>query len=103
MRIWSVDVQYQLWQHVSVFVPMGMRSGVMVDLPALTHMGVCAYPLPALQKQSLCIYSPCLHDSCLCPCMRVCTGCLGARGAGGALQGGLGEASGEGSDAGICQ
>lgn len=37
--------------------------------------------------------------------MSVCvsTRCLGARGAGGALQGGLGEASGEGSDAGICQ
>lgn len=35
--------------------------------------------------------------------MWVSTGCLGARGAGGALQGGLGEASGEGSDAGICQ
>lgn len=30
-------------------------------------------------------------------------GCLGARGAGGALQGRLGEASGEGSDAGVCQ
>lgn len=35
--------------------------------------------------------------------MWVSTGCLGARGAGGALQGGLGEASGEVSDAGICQ
>lgn len=46
---------------------------------------------------------PCLHDSacaCACGCL---PGCLGARGAGGALQGGLGEASGEGSDAGICQ
>lgn len=40
---------------------------------------------------------------CLCVCVRVSTRCLGARGAGGALQGGLGEASGEGSDAGICQ
>lgn len=36
-------------------------------------------------------------------CVRVSTRCLGARGAGGALQGGLGEASGEGSNAGICQ
>lgn len=36
-------------------------------------------------------------------CVWVSTRCLGARGAGGALQGGLGEASGEGSDAGICQ
>lgn len=35
--------------------------------------------------------------------MWVSTRCLGARGARGALQGGLGEASGEGSDAGICQ
>lgn len=33
----------------------------------------------------------------------VSAGRLGARGAGGALQGGLGEASGEGSDAGVCQ
>lgn len=44
---------------------------------------------------------PCLHDFAFaCECL---TGCLGARRAGGALQGGLGEASGEGSDAGICQ
>ena len=35
--------------------------------------------------------------------MWLSAGCLGARGAGGALQGGLGEASGKGSDAGICQ
>lgn len=35
--------------------------------------------------------------------MWVSPGCLGARGAGGALQGGLGETSGEWSDAGVCQ
>lgn len=38
----------------------------------------------------------------LCACW-TSAGCLGACGAGGTLQGGLREASGEGSDAGVCQ
>lgn len=44
-------------------------------------------------------------DVCVC-IYTACRGvwvCLSARGAGGTLQRGLGEASGEGSDAGVCQ
>lgn len=82
-------------------VSMWMRSGVCAQM----HMGirVCMFTCLALQIQLLCIYSTCVL--CLRPCVRVwvSTGCLGARGAGGALQGGLGEAPGEWSDAGICQ
>lgn len=52
-------------------------------------------------------YTVAVYLQYACPCLRacgcVCTRRLGARGAGGALQGGLGEPSGEGSDAGVCQ
>lgn len=80
---------------VRVFAQVGGGGGVMCT---------CF----ALQIQSLFIYSTRVHVCvclCVCACARgwVSTRCLGARGAGGALQGGLGEASGEGSDAGICQ
>lgn len=90
-----------------VFVPICQMC-----LPAQMRMGmymcvcVCVC-LPVLHfKYSRCVYTVRVSMSawlCLCPCMWVSTGCLGARGAGGALQGGLGEASGEGSDAGVCQ
>lgn len=63
--------------------------------------------LPVLHfKYSHCVYTVRVSLSawlCLWPCMWVSTGRLGARGAGGAFQGGLREASGKGSDAGVCQ
>ncbi len=69
-------------------------------------VGVCMSTCLALLIQSLCIYSTCVHV-CMTVPVPVHVGVywrgLGARGAGGAFQGGLGEASGEGSNAGICQ
>lgn len=83
---------------------------------------VCMSSVSSCTDASLCVCMPtwlctyivvvyiqyvrlCLRDSALrarvCVCMY--SGCLGAWRAGGALQGGLREASGEGSDAGVCQ
>lgn len=82
---------------VSVCAVMAMNSGSCV-LIGCKWVYMCMFTCLALQIQPLC---PCLHDFAFaCECL---TGCLGARRAGGALQGGLGEASGEGSNAGICQ
>lgn len=70
-------------------------------------MCVCVYAYLSCTSDTVVVYiqyvCPCLHDSACARACGVSTGCLGARGAGGALQGGLGEASGEGSDAGVCQ
>lgn len=83
---------------------------------------VCMSSVSSCTDASLCVCMPtwlctyivvvyiqyvrlCVRDSALrarvCVCMY--SGCLGAWRAGGALQGGLREASGEGSDAGVCQ
>lgn len=64
------------------------------------RVGVLCVPVLHF-KYSCCLFTVRVSLS-VCVCGRLLGG-LGARGAGGALQGGLGEASGEGSDAGICQ
>ena len=76
---------------------MWMATGILSF--AQMHVGVLC--LPVLHFK----YGRCLFTVRVSMCVRVraSTRCLGARGAGGALQGGLGEASGEWSDAGICQ
>lgn len=68
---------------------------------------VCVYVYAYLSRTySRCVYTVRVSVSArlrLCPCTWASTRCLGAWGAGGALQGGLGEASGQGSDVVICQ
>lgn len=75
-----------------------MRTGILVFARRM-HVGMSCVPVLHF-KYSRCLFTVRVSMSA---CVRVSTRCLGARGAGGALQGGLGEASGEGSDAGICQ
>lgn len=81
-------------------VSMWMRSGVCAQM----HMGIRVYVYLSCTSNTVVVY---IQYVCPLPApVRACwvsTGCLGARGAGGALQGGLGEAPGEWSDAGICQ
>lgn len=74
-----------------------MRTGILVF--ARMRVGMSCVPVLHF-KYSRCLFTVRVSMSA---CVRVSARCLGARGAGGALQGGLGEASGEGSDAGICQ
>lgn len=115
VRIWtdSGDVEIMFsngYGSPSVCIVRWMGPNTMCHMcrPAQMQMGmrVCMPTCLALQIQSLCIYSTCVRV-CMTPaCVRACgclLGCLGAWGAGGALQRGLGEASGEGSDAGVCQ
>lgn len=89
---------------------------VRIHVNEIQYYSICHMRLPA-HGCNLCVCLPVLHfkyshcvytvrvslSAWLCLCMWVSTGCLGAGGAGGALQGGLREASGEGSDAGVCQ
>lgn len=115
-----------MWQRVGVCVRVDEIGCLHLYVECVfphrcTWVYVCVFacvclPVLALQIQSLCIYSTCVHVCVTLPVPvrvgsgggggrreEVSSGCLGARGAGGALQGGLGEASGEGSDAGVCQ
>lgn len=89
---------------------MWLGSGICVYVKCVFLHGciaLCMYPFLALHLHSRRVYTvraPVSAWLCLARA-RVCmySGCLGAWRAGGALQGGLREASGEGSDAGVCQ
>lgn len=94
------------WECVSVW----LGSGICVYVKCVFLHGciaLCMYAYLALHLHSRRVYTVrapvcawlCLARACVC----MYSGCLGAWRAGGALQGGLREASGEGSDAGVCQ